>query len=164
MRSFGTLLLALGVTLFLVGCAGPERKLGRGIRNVTEFGRGGELRRSMEQTYLWEGPEASYTVGMLRGINRSLARTFVGAVEIVTFPIPPYDPLFTPTRRLYPDFSVRNEDDEWGGMVLPEYPVYPENYRPGIISDSTFFTDTSLGFSGGDVAPMIPGSRFRVFE
>ena len=152
------------VALLVVGCAGPERKLGRGIINATEFGRLGELRRSMEQTYLWEGPEASYTIGMLRGVNRSIARTFLGAFEIATFPLPPYDPLFTPERRLYPDISVRNEDDEWGGMRLPAYPMYPENYRPGPVADSTFATDTSLGFSSGDVAPMIPGSRFRIFE
>lgn len=156
--------MGLLFTIMLSGCAGPERKLGRGIMNATEFGRGGEFRRSMEQTYLWEGPEASYTVGVLRGINRSIARTFIGAFEIVTFPLPPYEPFFTPTRRLYPDFSVRNEKDEWGGMRLPEYPVYPENFRPGVMSDSAFETDTSLGFSSGDVAPMVPGSRFRIFE
>ena len=118
----------------------------------------------MEQTYLWEGPEAAYTVGMLRGINRSVARTVLGAYEVVTFPLPPYDPLFTPKRRLYPDVSVRNEKENWGGMRLTASPMYPENFRPGILSDSTFFTDTSLGFSAGDIAPMIPGSRFRVFE
>jgi hypothetical protein len=27
-----------------------------------------------------------------------------------------------------------------------------------------FATDTNLGFSGGDVAPFIPGSRFRIFD
>jgi hypothetical protein len=27
-----------------------------------------------------------------------------------------------------------------------------------------FDTDTYMGFSGGDVAPFIPGSRFRVFD
>src|SRR6185436_2566007 len=152
------------VAVLLVGCAGPERKLGRGMMNATEFGRLGELRRSIEQTYLWEGPESSYTIGVLRGLNRSIARTALGAFEIVTFPLPPYDPLFTPERRLYPDISVRNEKDEWGGMRLTQYPMYPENYRPGALADSTFFTDTSLGFSSGDVAPMIPRSRFRIFE
>ena len=25
-------------------------------------------------------------------------------------------------------------------------------------------TDTAIGFSGGDIAPLIPGSRFRIFE
>jgi hypothetical protein len=49
-------------------------------------------------------------------------------------------------------------------MVLSEYPTYPDSYRPGLMSDSIFSTDTSLGFSGGDIAPMIQGSRFRVFD
>jgi putative exosortase-associated protein (TIGR04073 family) len=164
MRRALVTLPGLLIAVLLVGCAGPERKLGRGMMNVTELGRGGELRRSMEQTHLWEGPEASYTIGMLRGLNRSIARTFLGAFEIVTFPLPPYDPLFTPERRLYPDISVRNENDNWGGMRLTAYPMYPENYRPAAMSDSIFFTDTSLGFSGGDIAPMVPGSRFRIFE
>ena len=41
------------IAVLLVGCAGPERKFGRGVMNVTEFARMGELRRSIEQTYLW---------------------------------------------------------------------------------------------------------------
>ena len=32
------------------------------------------------------------------------------------------------------------------------------------VSDSIFDTDTSLGFSGGDVFPFVQGSRFRVFD
>src|SRR5438445_7541400 len=63
----------------LAGCAGPERKLGRGINNVLEFTRGGEIRRSMEQTALWDGTDAAYTTGFIRGFNRRVARTFVGA-------------------------------------------------------------------------------------
>ena len=43
-------------------------------------------------------------------------------------------------------------------------PVFPESYKPGLISDALFDTDTYTGFSGGDVAPFIPGSRFRVFD
>jgi putative exosortase-associated protein (TIGR04073 family) len=148
----------------LVGCAGPERKLGRGINNVLEFTRGGEIRRSMEQTALWDGTQAAYTTGFIRGFNRSFARTFIGAVEIVTFPIGPYDPLYNSTNRIYPDFSIRNSSYPWGGMVLPELPVYPANYTPSLISDSIFATDTSLGFSGGDVFPYVQGSRFRIFD
>jgi len=157
-------LLTLALALTFTGCSGPERKLGRGLNNLTEFTRAGEMRRSIEQTALWEGPEAAYTTGVIRGFNRSVVRTVVGVVEVATFPVPPYDPLLTPKEKLYPDYSVRNKNDFWGGIVLPADPVYPENFRPGVISDSLFATDTSLGFSGGDVAPMIPGSRFRVFE
>jgi len=158
------LLVAAVLTVMASGCAGPERKLGRGINNFTEFARGGEIRRSMEQTALWDGTDAAYTTGLLRGLNRSVARTFVGFIEIATFPIPPYEAMFTPTNRIYPDFSVRNGKYPWGAMVLPENPVYPENYTPSLLSDSMFSTDTSLGFTGGDVMPFVPGSRFRIFD
>ncbi len=63
---------------------------------------------------------------------------------MITAPLPPYRPLFT--NYLAPD------------------PVYPDNYKPDLIADSMFATDTTFGYSGGDVAPMIPGSRFKVFD
>jgi putative exosortase-associated protein (TIGR04073 family) len=129
------------VALFSAGCAGPEQKFGRGVNNLTEFGRLGELRRSVEQTALWEGPETGYTTGFMHGFNRSVARTFVGAFEVLTFPFPSYDPYY-----------------------LPAKPVYPDSYRPELLADPTFSTDSTLGFSGGDVAPFIPGSRFRIFD
>lgn len=142
MRFSASLLASLAaVSLLAVGCAGPERKLGRGINNVTEFARMGEIRRSMEQTALWDNTDAAYTTGFIRGFNRSVARTAVGLYEVVTFPIPSYDPVF-----------------------LPENPVYPDSYKPRLLADPTFGADASLGFSGGDVAPMIPGSRFRIFD
>jgi putative exosortase-associated protein (TIGR04073 family) len=146
------------------GCAGPERKFGRGMMNTTEFLRGGEIRRSMEQTYLWENTESAYTTGFIRGFNRSVARTAIGVYEVATFPFPPYSPMMTSTNRIYPDPNMRNRKYPFGGMVLTEYPTYPDSYRPGIMDDSIFATDTSLGFSGGDVAPMIQGSRFRIFD
>src|SRR5712664_1170605 len=77
---------AAALTLTLAGCAGPEQKLGRGINNLTEFARGGEIRRSMEQTALWDGTDAAYTTGFIRGFNRSVVRTAVGFVEVITFP------------------------------------------------------------------------------
>ena len=126
------------------GCANTEKKFGRGMMNVFEIVRGGEFRRTMEQTAFVDGPDAAYGTGFMRGINRTLARTGVGILEIVTAPLPPYDPMFT-------DY-------------LAPGPVYPDNYMPGLISDSMFSTDTDLGFSGGDVAPMVPGSRFRIFD
>ncbi len=163
MRRSVTLLTLIVVTI-LVGCAGPERKFGRGMNNVTEVVRGGEIRRSIEQTAIWEGPEAAYTVGFIRGLNRTITRTAIGAYEIVTAPLPPYGPLLTSTNRLYPDFSVRNSSYPFGGMVLPEDPVWPDSYRPTLMADSLFATDTSLGFSGGDVLPMVPGSRFHIYD
>jgi putative exosortase-associated protein (TIGR04073 family) len=158
-------IIAAGTLILVgVGCAGPERKLGRGITNLTEFTRLGELNRSVEQSAVWDGPTTAYTTGFMRGINRSLARTLVGAYEVVTFPIPSYEPHFAPKSRLYPDASIRTYTEPYGGLALSEKPVYPDAYKPGLFSDSIFSTDTSLGFSGGDVAPMIPGSRFRIFE
>ena len=129
--------------LLTSGCAGPERKLGRGMGNLYEVVRMGEMRRSIEQTAVLDSPDAGYTVGAIRGFDRSLARTGLGVVEIVTFPFPPYDPMFT--------------------SYLKPQPVYPESYKPGLVSDSIFDTDTYTGFSGGDIAPFIPGSRFSVF-
>jgi putative exosortase-associated protein (TIGR04073 family) len=128
----------------VAGCANIENKFGRGMGNTFEIVRGGEFRRTMEQTAMFDGPDAAYGAGFMRGINRTLARTGLGIFEVVTAPFPPYDPLFT--------------------NYLAPGPVYPDNYLPNIMSDSMFATDTSLGFSGGDVAPMIPGSRFRIFD
>ena len=159
-----TFLALAGAAVMAAGCAGPEKKLGRGILNATEFARGGEIRRSMEQTALWENTDAAFTTGFIRGFNRSMARTGIGLYEIVTFPFPSYEPLLTSTNRIYPDPNVRNSKYPWGGMALTEYPTYPDSYRPGIMDDSIFNTDTALGFSGGDIAPMIQGSRFRVFD
>lgn len=129
------------VALFAVGCAGPERKLGRGINNATEFVRLGEIRRSVEQTGLWEGPDAAYTTGFIRGFNRSMLRTATGLFEILTFPFPDYDATF-----------------------LPEHPVHPDSYRPRYLADPIWGPDAFVGFSGGDIAPMFPGSRFRIHD
>src|SRR5262245_7143062 len=105
--TFPLLTSLAAAALLLGGCAGPEQKFGRGLNNATEFARLGEIRRSVEQTGIWEGPEAAYTTGFIRGLNRSLVRTGVGIYEIVTFPFPSYDPIY-----------------------LPENPVYPDSYRP----------------------------------
>ena len=159
------LLLGFGLVAgIFTGCAGPEQKLGRGIRNTTEFLRLGQIRRSMEQTALWEGADAAYTTGFIRGFNRSLARTAVGVYEIITFPAPPYGPVLTAPYDLYPDESVATVSYPWGGLVLDANPTYPANFKPNLVSDSTFDTDTALGFSAGDVAPKVPGSRFRIFD
>ena len=157
-------LLAIILALAVAGCAGPERKLGRGMLNMTELVRGGEIHRSMEQTSLWDGTDLAYATGFIRGMNRSLTRTAVGVYEVVTFPIPSYDPPLSSTNRLYPDYTVKNSSSPWGGMVLPEKPVYPANYKPNHLSDSIFSTDTSLGFSGGDILPFSPGSRVHIFD
>ena len=138
------------IACLFTGCSGPERKLGRGVRNATEFARLGEIRRTMEQTMLYEGNEKAYTTGVIHGFNRSVTRTLVGAYEIVTFPIPTYDPILKPGNKYFPDMS--------------EDPAYPDSYTPGTLADPTFETDSTLGFNGGDIAPFIPGSRFRIFD
>ena len=143
MRNLAKAASAVAVTFVLSGCAGPEQKLGRGVANVTEFARLGEIRRSMEQTAIYEGPDPAYTTGFIRGFNRSLARTGVGVFEILTFPFPTptYDPVF-----------------------LPSEPVYPDSYKPAMIADPSFDVDSSIGFGGGDVMPFVPGSRFRIYD
>ena len=145
MRNTFPLLAAVALTgVIVVGCAGPEQKFGRGMANTYEIVRAGELRRNVEQTAITKGPDIAYTAGFVTGMNRTLARTGVGIYEIVTFPLPPYGPVAT-------DYLAPNT-------------VYPDNYKPKLISDSLFATDTNLGFSGGDVAPWLPGCRFRIFD
>ena len=130
--------------LFAGGCAKVETKFGRGMRNTWEIVRTGELRRSMEQTAVFEGPDVGYTTGFVRGLNRTLARTGIGIYEVITAPFPPYGPVFT-------DYLSPN-------------PVYPDNYKPGLVDDPMYATDTMLGFGGGDIMPGVPGSRFKVFQ
>ena len=103
----------------------------------------GEIRRSVEQTAIWEGADKGYTTGFIRGVNRSFARTGVGLFEILTFPFPTptYEPVF-----------------------LPSDPVYPDSYAPVLLADPLFGPDAALGFSGGDIVPFVPGSRFRVYD
>ena len=145
MRNALTFLGVVSLTaLFTAGCAGPEQKLGRGIGNTFEIARMGELRRSVEQMAVLDSPDAGYTTGFIRGVDRSVARAGIGIYEIVTFPLPPYHPVCT--RYLTPE------------------PVYPDNYTPGLVSDPMFDTDTYVGFSGGDVMPLVPNSRFHVFD
>src|SRR5262249_43191631 len=132
---------------FLSGCAytnNVENKFGRGMANTADIVRAGEFRRSVEQTGIFNGPEAAYSTGFIRGVNRTLCRTGIGIFEAATAPIPPFHPVFT-------------------DHFAPG-PVYPDNYTPGLVADSMFATDTYLGYSGGDVLPFVPGSRFEVFE
>jgi hypothetical protein len=70
----------------------------------------------------------------------------VGFYEVLTFPIPNY----------------KNKD--YGPIWKPEAAGFPDSYKPGTFADSILSTDSALGFGHGDIAPMIPGSRFRIFE
>jgi len=138
------LAIAALAAVFNSGCAGPEQKLGRGMNNFNEAIRLGEMRRTMEQTTVFDSSDAGYTTGFVRGLDRSVERTGLGLFEIVTFPIPPYHPIATK-------------------YLAPE-PVYPDNYKPGMPDDPLFNTDTYIGFGGGVIAPIIPGNRFSVFD
>ena len=132
------------VALLAAGCAGPEKKFGRGLNNMGEVVRWGEMRRGMEQGGVWKGTHAAHGHGFVSGLNMSLTRIGVGVYEVVTFPIPSYDQPF-------PDY-------------LTPSPGYPDSYKPGLPSDPLFDTDTTLGFSGGEVCPIVPGSRFAIFR
>jgi putative exosortase-associated protein (TIGR04073 family) len=107
----------------------------------------GELRRTMEQTYLTTGnPDAAYTQGFVYGLGKTIGRTVIGAYEIVTFPIPDHG------------------SEGYGPILKPANPVYPDSYTPKIIDDPTYHADSNLGFGGGDIAPWFPGSRFSIFD
>ncbi len=163
MRSAFILLTGLAAVAFVSGCAGPEQKLGRGINNVTTFARLGEMQRSIEQTAVWDGPGEAYTTGVIRGFDRSVVSTFIGAYEIITFPFPPFGPVLA-KGKVYPDPSIATKSYPYGGLVLIPGGGYPESYKPGIKDATLFNTDARLGFSGGEIAPYVPGSRFRVFD
>ena len=145
MRNILSLCALTGLAAVLAaGCAGPEKKLGRGFSNSMELVRGGEMRRSIEQSAVFDRNSAPLATGFFHGLNKSLARTGMGIYEIITFPIPPYDPI--------------------GKNYVKPGRVYPDNYQPRLLDDSLYATDTALGFSGGDVLPIAPGSRFHIFD
>jgi len=138
--SFVAALVAAGIT----GCTGPEHKLARGLDNTMELVRWGDMRQSIEQNAIFSAPDISYTYGAIHGFDQSLKRAGLGIVEVATFPIPSYDPILT--------------------RIVPANPQYPDNFKPKLVSDPLFETDTYSGYSGGDIAPFIPGSRFNVFD
>jgi putative exosortase-associated protein (TIGR04073 family) len=144
MRKMIFLFAATVAATLMTGCSGPEHKLARGFSNTFEVVRWGDLRRGAEQGAVFSAPDVNYSSGIIHGFNQSVTRIGVGVYEIVTFPIPSYDPVLT--------------------SYLPANPQYPDSFKPGIISGSTYDTDTYTGFSGGDVTPFVPGSRFQIFE
>jgi putative exosortase-associated protein (TIGR04073 family) len=147
MRKFLPLLAASAVGgLLLTGCAGPEQKLGRGIRNSMEIVRWSSMQRAVEQTSLWEGSDVGVTTGVIKGFNETIARTGMGLIDVVTFPIP------------LPSYQA------WGTNVIPAAVQYPDSYKPGMRSLQATMTDSSLGFAGGTILPWMPGNRFRIFD
>jgi putative exosortase-associated protein (TIGR04073 family) len=138
--------LSAMAALFLAGCAGPEQRLGDGMNNLTEFARMGELNRSIEQTSIFDSPESGYTTGFIHGFDQSVYRTVMGAYQVVTFPA-----------------GNALTESSFDQKYVPRGTPYPDSYQPGLMDTSLFQTDTYFGFTGGDVAPFIPGSRFSVF-
>ena len=136
-------LAAALAAVWFAGCTGPEQKLGRGISNTCELVRWGEMRHSIEQESVLGRP-GNGCYGFIHGFDRSVARAGLGIYEVATFPLPSYKPVAS--KSFSPD------------------PVYPESYKPDRVSDPLFDTDTYTGFSGGDIAPFVPGSRFQIFE
>lgn len=130
-------LAAVGAVALLTGCSSAERKLGRGIANVLEPIRMGELTRSTEQTYLADGPVVAQSYGYVHGFTKTVQRTLVGAFDIVTFPIPT-DPLISPSE-----------------------PVFPASYTPGMAANLGVGTDKYIGVEGGAVLPTVGGSQFN---
>jgi putative exosortase-associated protein (TIGR04073 family) len=118
--------------------------MGRGIVNTTEIVRLNEMNRSVEQGALFYGPDVGVATGIVHGFDRTIARTAVGVYEIITFPLPPYRPV-------------------WTNYLAPRT-QFPDTYKPAKWSMPVLDTDHSMGFSGGEVAPWFPGSRFRVFD
>jgi hypothetical protein len=135
-------LTALGA-LFTAGCAGPEQRLGNGFTNLTEFARLGEMRSGVEESAVFD---SNYSTGLIHGFDQSVYRTVCGAYQVVTFPA-----------------GDHLTDTSFEKKYIPEGTAYPDSYRPGLIDQSTFQTDTYFGFSGGDEFPYVPGSRFAVF-
>jgi len=125
------------------GCTGPEQKLGRGLSNTFEIARWGEMRRSVEQNSVFARPGTGY-YGVVHGFDRSLQRIGLGVYEVATFPLPSYDPILTKS------YSADSP--------------FPASYKPDLFANPLYSTDTYTGFSGGDVAPFIIGSRFQVFD
>jgi putative exosortase-associated protein (TIGR04073 family) len=146
LKKISVLLPVAVLSCLVAGCAGPTEKLGRGFNNLDEFPRGGEMRRGFEQTAVFGSPDQSYTTGLIHGFSRSMERTFVGAYEVLTFPIPNHKP------------------GDYGPIMHPADPVYPDSYKPNWLSDAITSPDTNLGFAGGDIAPIIPGCRFHIFD
>jgi putative exosortase-associated protein (TIGR04073 family) len=166
-----SLIAVLVAPVLITGCAGPEKKLGRGIANLTEPVRGGEMARSFEQTTLWEGSQKGTTVGMIRGFNRTVARTLLGAAEVATFYAPwpkngewTYDAVFTPDGPMYPDYSMTTYTEPFGGMRLPEAPGTPSSYHEVWPATGALDTDANMGITGGSILPFFPFGRFSVNE
>lgn len=142
MRSLKSLfaLAAVGLVPLLTGCNSMEQKLGRGLANMYEPVRMGELRRSVEQNAISDSPSGGPGYGLVHGFARTIERTAVGVFDVVTFPIPT-EPLMHPVAPVYPDSQPRQQMGHLG-----------------------VGSDQYIGFQDSGVAPFIPGSQFNPLE
>src|SRR5580704_10434367 len=93
------------VALLGDGCAGPEQKLGRGMSNAGEIVRLNEMQRSIEQGGVFYGTDTGITTGVVQGFDRTVARTGLGVYEVLTFPLPPYHPIWTSYLAPMPEYT-----------------------------------------------------------
>lgn len=88
---------------------GPIRKLGRGAVNLTTGWL--ELATQVFRTTETQGSLAGVTIGLGRGIVWGIGRTLVGAIELVTFPIPNPTVGYGPV--IKPEFVKFRDTDRW---------------------------------------------------
>ena len=144
MRNAIFLLAVVALTaVFTSGCAGPEEKLGRGANKFMKSSAWAKC-AAPSNSRPCSIRRVTVMPRRVRGIDRSLTRVGMGVFEVATFPLPPYGPVLTK-------------------YFSPE-PAFPASYKPQRVSDALFDTDTYTGFSGGDVMPFLPGSRFSIFD
>ncbi|MBL9175329.1 MAG: exosortase system-associated protein, TIGR04073 family [Verrucomicrobiales bacterium] len=142
MRSLNlyVVLAVAGLTPLLTGCNSMEKKLGRGLTNLGEPLRLGELMRSTEQNALSMDSGGSPGYGVVHGFARTIERTVVGAFEVATFPIPTQP------------------------IIHPVDPVYPDSQQRDQIGYAGIGSDQFIGFQDSSVAPFIPGSEFNPLQ
>jgi putative exosortase-associated protein (TIGR04073 family) len=105
-------LMAAAVVSAPAGAAtdgGPVRKLGRGFGNLTTgwLELGTQIMQTTEKSGSWAGA----TVGFARGLVFGVGRTLVGAIELVTFPIPNPTTGYGPV--IEPEFVKLRDADRW---------------------------------------------------
>ena len=74
----------------------PVKKLGRGVCNIVTCPL--ELFKGIQDAHNENGLFAALTWGLIKGTVNTVIRAFVGAYEVVTFPIPApsnYEPILT---------------------------------------------------------------------
>lgn len=76
---------------------GPTRKLGRGIGNIC-FGIT-ELPQSMMSVNYFDGNNAAFSYGIVRGLGRFFARFGYGVYDTLLFPFPTYKGTYAPPYR-----------------------------------------------------------------